>query len=350
MTQTIYFILSMILTTSALNGKFEKPNSIPEQSIRAAFDLGSGTFKLSVAEVNGNHIDLKFCKTIKVSLGQDLAESQNGLFSEKIQLVAFNALTELIKDAQAHGTTEFAGIGTAAFRHAKNGNDFLDKLVQTTNIPIYLISQEQEGILAFKTYLSVFPEMNETNCIALDLGAASLQLTIKTNELYDVLQVPIGVSGVVKIFSENIKLIPYQRGVVFTPITLNEIELLVEEIKNKIPSHSKMQTKLLNGTFEVLYLDDWVDEIEQRTGQKEKISKDQIWNALIKTTDAINRNPNLVEQSCIMAYALLYAIMDKLEINSLRMKLHNSGNTLGMMTEEYFWPESKHKKWEGSGR
>lgn len=40
------------------------------------------------------------------------------------------------------------------------------------------------------------------------------------------------------------------------------------------------------------HLDDWVDEIEQRTGQKEKISKAQIWDALINTIDSINLNPS----------------------------------------------------------
>ena len=338
MIRTICFGLLMNFTTPPLISSLEKPASVNECTVRAAFDLGSGTFKLSVAEVIGNDIQLKFSKTIKVGLGLDLAESQSRSFSEKIQTIASSALAELIQDAKEKGATQFAGIATAAFRHALNGNVFLDKLVNETKIPIRLISQKEEGILAFKTFLNVFPEINEKKCIALDLGAASFQLTKKNNQFHDVIQEPLGVSGVLKMFSENIKNISYQRGFLFTPITLNEIKLLIEEIENKIFSDCVIQTWFLNKPFEVLYLDDWIDEIEQRTGQKEKISKVQIWDALIKTIDSININPNLKEQSYIMTYALLYSIMDKSKINDLRVKLHTSGNTLGMMTEDCFWP------------
>lgn len=338
MTKTIFLRLLMIFASSPLMGSSEKPILLNECNVRAAFDLGSGTFKLSVAEVIGNDIQIKFSKTIKVGLGLDLAENQSRSFSEKIQAIASSALAELVKDAQEKGATQFAGVATAAFRHATNGNNFLDKLVKETKIPIRLISQEQEGILAFKTFLNVFPEINEKNCITLDLGAASFQITKKNNQFYDVIQEPLGVSGVLKMFSENIKNIPYQRGLLFTSITVNEIILLIEQIKNNIFLHCGIQTQFLNKPFDVLYLDDWVDEIEQRTGQKEKVSKVQIWDALIKTIDSINFNPNLREQSYIMAYALLYAIMDKSDINDLRIKLHTSGNTLGMMTEDSLWP------------
>lgn len=339
MTKTVcFFRLLMIFASSPLISSLENQISVNERNVRAAFDLGSGTFKLTIAEVIGSDIQPKFSKTIRVGLGLDLAESQSRSFSEKVQTAAFSALAELKKDAIERGATQFAGIATAAFRHAINGNDFLDKLVKEIKIPIRLISQEEEGILAFKTFLNVFSEINENNCIALDLGAASFQLTKKNNQFYDVIQEPLGVSGVLKIFSENIKNISFQRELIFTPITLHEIKLLIEEIEDKIFSDCVIQIQFFNKPFEVLYLDDWVDEIEQRTGQNEKISKAQIWDALIKTLDYINLNPSLKEQSFIMLYALLYSIMDKSKINHLRIKLHTTGNTLGMITEDCFWP------------
>ncbi len=155
---------------------------------RAAFDLGSGTFKLSVAEVNGQDVKFNFSKVIGVGLGLDLAESHCGSFSDKIQGVALSALRELVKDAKKKGAVQFAGIATAAFRNAANGNEFLQKLKIETGINLHLVSQEDEGALAFKTFFNVFQGINEEDCIALDVGAASFQLTVKNKESYDVVK------------------------------------------------------------------------------------------------------------------------------------------------------------------
>ncbi len=332
----IYLVLLMFLTTHSLIGV--APTLITPQPVtRAAFDLGSGTFKLAVAEVAGNQVHLKFSKVMKVGLGLDLAESTNGLLSEKVQKVALKSLIELLQDAQAQGATQFAGIATAAFRHATNGEALLQKLKQDTGIHLRLITQEEEGILAFKTFLTVFPDIQQANCIALDLGAASFQLTTQNEETYDVLHGPIGVSGVLKLFSEEIRGIPYKRGLVFTPIASDEISLLIEKIKSKITLPTWLQTKLLNESIKVCFLDDWIEEIQQRTGQALKVSKAHIWDALQNIIDPNDSIPVLRRQSYIIGYALLYSVMDKLQINELNMKLQTTGSALGIMTEEYFW-------------
>lgn len=317
---------------------FEIPTTHNQQPVtRAALDLGSGTFKLSVAKVNGKLVQVKFSKVIRIGLGLDLAEGSCGSFSEKIQNYALNALIELINNAKEEGAVQFAGIATASFRHARNGKEFLQKLKSQTGIDLHLVSQEEEGTLAFKTFLNVFPEINPENCITLDLGAASFQLTAKNKESYDVLKGPLGVSGVFKTFAEEIKKISYQRGLIFTPITVEEIILLIGKIESKILTQPWIQTKLSDKTVEILFLDDWIDEIQERGNLKEMASKNQIWESLLKAIDSINAAPTLKKQSNIMAYVLLYSIMSKLQIDELKMKLHYTGSTPGILTEEHFW-------------
>jgi hypothetical protein len=304
---------------------------------RAAFDLGSGTFKLSIAEVTGNEVKVKFSKVIGVGLGHDLAESFSGAFSQKIQDLALNALLKLFRYAQEKEAIQFAGIATAAFRHAVNGKEFLHKLQKATGINLQLVSQEEEGVLAFKTFLNAFPELKAENCIALDIGAASFQLTAKNRGSYEVLKGSLGVSEVLKIFSTEIRNLPYQRGVLFTPLKINEIELLIKTIQNRITSHSWLMTRLLDKEVKILYLDDWVDEIQQHVNQKNQVSKTDIWEALTKTIDLTNSAPNLKKQSYVMTYTLLYSIMTKLQIPELWIKWHNTGSTPGMMTENHLW-------------
>lgn len=332
-------LILMILTARSLLGSIDQSLETTQPITRAAFDLGSGTFKLAVADVIEHHVQLKFSKVITVGLGLDLAESSNGLLSEKVQNVALNALTELLNEAKAHGATQFAGIATAAFRHAANGKELLQKLKNETGIHLRLIAQEEEGILAFKTFLNVFPEVKEEHCIALDLGAASFQLTAQNQEFYDVFHGPIGVSGVLKLFSEQIRHTPYKRGLLFIPITLDEILLLIEKVKNKLILPSWLRNKLSHEFAEVCFLDDWIDEIQYRTGQELMVSKIQIWKALLNILlDPSDLTPYQRKQSYIISYVLLYAVMDKLQINELKMKLQNTGSTLGIMTESHFWP------------
>lgn len=338
MIKTFYYSLILtVLTTKSLLGSIDPSFETTQIITRAAFDLGSGTFKLVVADVVEHHVQLKFSKVITVGLGLDLAESSNGLLSEKVQNVALNALTELLNEAKAHGATQFAGIATAAFRHAANGEELLQKLKNETGIHLRLIAQEEEGVLAFKTFLNVFPEVKEENCIALDLGAASFQLTAQNQEFYDVLHGPIGVSGVLKLFSEEIRHTPYKRGLLFIPLTLDEILLLIEKVKNNLTLPSWLRNKLLNESTEVCFLDDWIDEIQYRTGQERIVSKIQIWEALLNILDLSDPTPHPRKQSYIISYALLYAVMDKLQINELKMELQNTGSALGIMTESHFW-------------
>lgn len=264
----LFFELLMIFIVFFSTCSFEHPKTNCQPITRAAFDLGSGSFKLAVAEVCGHHVQLKYAKFIQVGLGFDLAGSTSGKLSEKIQYKALNALKELVNDAKENGAKQFVGVATATFRQACNGKEVLQKLKEETGIDLHLISQEEEGILAFKTVINSFPEISEEECIALDVGTASFQLTGKNSESYDVLHGPLGVSGVLKIYSEEIKNVPYRRGLLFSPITSSAIDLLVEKIKSKIFSPSWIKTKLSDQTVKVLYLYDWVDEIQQYMGKR----------------------------------------------------------------------------------
>jgi Ppx/GppA phosphatase family len=328
----------MIFMTTPLIYSIEQPTSISQLPItRAAFDLGSGVFKLAIAEVSEKDIQLKFSKVIKVGLGVDLAESLDNTLSEKVQTIAIKALKELIQEARNQGATQFAGIATAVFRKAVNGKEFLQKLQDNNQMPLCLISQEQEGILAFKTFLNAFLEIEENHCIALDIGSASFQLTAKNNTSYDVFNGPLGISGVLKIFSEEIRQIPYQKNTLFVPITLDEMILLVERVKSKIFSSSWIQAKLSNELTTVFYIDDWIGQLQLRIGQVNKISKNQLWKTLVKITHPSDSTPDREKQSYMIASVLLYSILSKLHINEVRIKLDNTGNAMGMMKEEYFW-------------
>jgi exopolyphosphatase / guanosine-5'-triphosphate,3'-diphosphate pyrophosphatase len=102
---------------------------VKKAATRAAFDIGSGKFKLLVADFyRENKIEEKFSKIVRVSLAKDLANSADNHLSESIKKKAMAALEELQNDAQSYGASQCQGVATAVFRKAKNGEAFLNSL------------------------------------------------------------------------------------------------------------------------------------------------------------------------------------------------------------------------------
>ena len=115
---------------------------------RAAFDLGSGATKLSVADVNFQEGSLPLAKEVVLSrkvdilLTEDLERNnETSTFSEAILDVVEATLCQFKAEAEAQGTEQYAGVATAAFRKAKNGQQFLDRIFNKLGIRFYIISQ-----------------------------------------------------------------------------------------------------------------------------------------------------------------------------------------------------------------
>lgn len=165
--------------------------------IRAAFDVGSGSTKMKVSEVDvcqGKLLKLLFPVQVddfakaahKVPYKEDLkrsyqqADRKKGTLSEAVTQRGLKALLDLKAVAQSYGAKAWAGVATSAFRQASNGKDVIAQLSQKSGIPIVVISQTEEGMLAFYAVRALFPQIPVEQLLVWDIGGSSMQMIAQT--------------------------------------------------------------------------------------------------------------------------------------------------------------------------
>lgn len=153
---------------------------------RAAFDIGSGSTKMTLAKVNtceNKIIEIFFEDQSAVAYKQSLYDNNNS-FSERIVTEGIEELKDLKEIATELGVTEFSALATEAFREAVNGEEVLSKVSNETGIKIRVINQELEarfGYLGAKLKKSF---SDDQNFLVWDIGGGSMQMTYVENGKY----------------------------------------------------------------------------------------------------------------------------------------------------------------------
>ena len=144
--------------------------------IQAAFDVGSGSTKMVVAQVDRcAHKTLRFIQEEQAGADyyQDLR--QNGQkISRKMQEEGLAVLKQLQAKAQALGATEFLAVGAQAFRDALNAEEFGQKLAQA-GIQFKVVSQDEEAKIGFQAAAAV-SGIPPKDLAIWDIGGGSMQI------------------------------------------------------------------------------------------------------------------------------------------------------------------------------
>lgn len=170
----LLILCSLLTLISPLNA-----NQGPTTVVRAAIDIGSGATKLRVAEV-----DLKTQKIVRILESQNfsipyqeqLAKNKDGNFNREVMNQGIEALQQAKKIAQKYQAEKVISVATAAFRKAKNADNYIQEIKQKTGIDVNIIDQHLEGELAFQAVVSQFG-MNPSDLVVWDIGGGSFQLT-----------------------------------------------------------------------------------------------------------------------------------------------------------------------------
>lgn len=310
---------------------------------RAAFDLGSGKFKLLVAEVQGETIRVTFSKILPVGLGEDYAESKDQTLSEKIENAATVALQELKKEAKLHGATEFQGIATAIFRKAKNGEAVLSHLSQECKIPLRIVSQEKEGLIGFKTAVALSPQIPEDELISWDSGNASFQIVTKNKERFNVYNGPLGNSLVLKTFIDEVRKHPYTQNEIVQPITTAECDTLVKIIQDKIALPDWLQSKLHDQKSTVIAIgdNDSIFAIAAKNIGSNQFTIEQVRTVITqmanKPTEDLKHYVTFSNPETVLTRVLLlYSVMEKFRIQEVTFN-ESMGSTMGLLIDSEFW-------------
>ncbi|KAB7897986.1 phosphatase [Rouxiella sp. S1S-2] len=164
--------------------------------VRAGIDMGSGTTKILVSEVNVCTKTLGkvlFAQEKPIGFNEDLAKSANNQLSPEIQQQGVTTLKALVGQAQKFHPVRITGVATAVFRTAANGPQVIKQFNHQAHVSLRVISQKQEaeqGFLSAKAALND-PTVKDTDLLVWDIGGGSMQMTtynringIKTPEIY----------------------------------------------------------------------------------------------------------------------------------------------------------------------
>ncbi len=146
-----------------------------QQSILAAVDLGSNSFRLQIARVDGDQLYMLDGLRESVRLAAGLTDDKY-LDAEAQQraLAALGRFAERLRDLPSAAVRV---VGTNSLRVAKNSADFIPQAEHTLGFPIEIISGHEEARLIYLGVAHGLPP-SEHNRMVIDIGGGSTECII----------------------------------------------------------------------------------------------------------------------------------------------------------------------------
>ena len=161
-------------------------SSVPSScgvEVRAAFDVGSGSTKMKVAELNtctNQVLKVLLDDQAKIDYREGVEKSGDQTLPDSTVQSGINAIKNLKEKAEKAGAKKFSGVATAAFRQAKNGDKVILQIREATGIPLRVISQNLEALIGFQA-ASVKVKKDPSEIISWDIGGGSQQIVAITD-------------------------------------------------------------------------------------------------------------------------------------------------------------------------
>jgi exopolyphosphatase/guanosine-5'-triphosphate,3'-diphosphate pyrophosphatase len=146
-----------------------------QQSILAAVDLGSNSFRLQVARVEGEQLYMLDGLREPVRLAEGLSEDK--FLSAEAQQRALEALARFAERVRDLPGAAVRAVGTNALRVARNAPDFIVQAEHVLGFPIEVISGLEEARLIYLGVAHGLPK-SDGNLLVMDIGGGSTEFII----------------------------------------------------------------------------------------------------------------------------------------------------------------------------
>lgn len=149
---------------------------------RAAIDIGSGSTKIAVAEVDTCQQRIHkmlFQQQLPVAYNDALMHSADQRLPESVIKQGLAAITQEVNAARRFHPVSIRGVGTAVFRSAENGPQVMTLFAQHSGASLRIISQRQEALLGFASAKATLndPSLKDDDILVWDIGGGSMQMT-----------------------------------------------------------------------------------------------------------------------------------------------------------------------------
>jgi exopolyphosphatase / guanosine-5'-triphosphate,3'-diphosphate pyrophosphatase len=316
----------------------------PKTITRAAVDVGSGSIKVTVAEVDPENSKIHrilYSQEHPVPLKRDIQVGGKSILSEKIQMVAFETLSNLQNELAIHRPTEWKGIATAASRQAKNAQDMYEKINDALGIDISIISQNEEGRLGFGTAAAV-SKIPQEKLIAVDSGSGSFQITTLIDDHLEVVEGQLG-------YIPSLEMLMDIRGqkldlqTLPAPVTLKEAELLVERMCDKMPELPEaFLQKSQDSTNSIVGIgnENFIFAMGATGVGKTTFTKEELWQAISryagKPVEELKQFAK--PDTAVLGMVLLYSIMDSMGLDQIT-SCYANGSCEGLLVDREYWSQ-----------
>lgn len=163
---------------------------------RGSLDIGSGTTKGLIAEVDiceKKIIKVIFEDRLPLSFNEALEKSSQKIIPDNTVNEAIPQMRSLVAKMQEFKPTSIKAVATSVFRVANNGQNVAKNISTALQIPVTVITQEQEAELGYLSALAVSNAFvnNKTlpsasNIIVWDIGGGSMQMYAVKNGTHHV--------------------------------------------------------------------------------------------------------------------------------------------------------------------
>ena len=146
-----------------------------QQPILAAVDLGSNSFRLQVARVEGNQLYMLDGLREPVRLAAGLTEDK--FLNIEVQQQSFAALERFAERLRDLPPGAVRAVGTNSLRVAKNAADFIHQAEHVLGFPIEVIAGLEEARLIYIGVAHGLPQSDD-NRLVIDIGGGSTECII----------------------------------------------------------------------------------------------------------------------------------------------------------------------------
>lgn len=148
--------------------KFKKDEAV------GVVDIGSNTVLLVCGRRNSkNELEVVYQNHEVARLSEGLTDE--GPLLEKAKQRVLQVLRSYQEQAKQHGVEKIYGAGTAAFRRAKDGREFANKIERELSVPVKILTGEEEARLS---HLSAWQDFGASHPSlgVIDIGGGSTEL------------------------------------------------------------------------------------------------------------------------------------------------------------------------------
>jgi len=305
---------------------------------RAAFDFGSGSIKMEIADVDTEKqtiVQSHLSEAILVPFNEDLLENQTGYFSEKLLSKALEAGNRLKQLADQYDVKVLGGFATEAFRQARNSQDLFKTMEDLYGISVRLVSQQEEGELGFNTAV-ILGQEDPYQVVVWDTGAGSAQLTTFIDDSIHVLKIPVGAITAAKLVISEIQGKTSTIESSPNPMTEQEAASGMVLIQERLPELSPDWT--MNLKEKAIIAIGAQPKYVAKHGQIHTIEqvKEGLEKRLYKLDQQLSSFPEL---ECFRTGCFLLALstMEKYNMKRVKYISASTGNTPAFLVNEKYW-------------